>query len=65
MRIDPTSGLLTGLLDLSLLRQLGGVDAEGWDVLNGIAFDASTETYLVTGKLWSEVFEIRLLEETG
>jgi glutamine cyclotransferase len=65
VRIDPTSGRLTGLLDLSLLRQLGGVDAEGWDVLNGIAFDASTETLLVTGKLWSEVFEIRLLEETG
>jgi glutaminyl-peptide cyclotransferase len=65
VRIDPTSGRLTGLLDLSSLRQLGGADAEGWDVLNGIAFDASTDTYLVTGKLWSEVFEIRLLEGAG
>jgi glutamine cyclotransferase len=63
VRIDPESGLLTGSLDLSLLRSLGGMDAEGWEVLNGIAHDTATDTYLVTGKLWSELFEIRVLED--
>jgi glutamine cyclotransferase len=62
VRIDPASGHVTGLLDLADLRVLGGAHAEGWDVLNGIAYDASADTYLVTGKLWSELFEIRVLE---
>jgi glutamine cyclotransferase len=50
------------MLDLAPLRSLGGAAAEGWDVLNGIAYDAAADTYLVTGKLWSELFEIRVLE---
>jgi glutamine cyclotransferase len=62
VRIDPLSGRLTGLLDLSDLRVAGGLAAETWGVLNGIAYDAASDTYLVTGKLWSELFEIRLLE---
>ena len=62
VRIDPLSGQLTGLLDLAPLRSLGGAAAEGWDVLNGIAYDAEADSYLVTGKLWSELFEIRVLE---
>jgi glutaminyl-peptide cyclotransferase len=62
VRIDPLSGQLTGILDLAPLRSLGGAAGEGWDVLNGIAYDAAADTYLVTGKLWSELFEIRVLE---
>jgi glutamine cyclotransferase len=62
VRIDPASGRLTGWLDLADLRVAGGPEAETWNVLNGIAHDAATDTYLVTGKLWSELFEIRLVE---
>ena len=57
----PDRAVLTGRLDLAALRALGGPEAEGWDVLNGIAYDAAADTYLVTGKLWSELFEIRLV----
>ena len=63
-RIDPTIGEVTGLLDLSALvdEQHQAGDA---DILNGIAYDATSDTYLVTGKLWSEVYEIRLLDGDG
>ena len=30
------------------------------DVLNGIAWDAASGTFLVTGKLWPALFEIRV-----
>ena len=59
-RIDPVRGEVTGLLDLGPLveeqREQGG------GVLNGITYDAVTDTYLVTGKLWPQLFEIRILE---
>ena len=60
-RIDPRAGRVTGLLDLSALvdEQHQAGDA---NILNGIAYDATSDTYLVTGKLWSEIYEIRLLD---
>jgi glutamine cyclotransferase len=30
-------------------------------VLNGIAYDASTKTFLITGKLWPTLFEVRFV----
>jgi glutaminyl-peptide cyclotransferase len=56
-RIDPASGVVDGLLDLSALEQAQPDDAS---VLNGIAWDPASETFLVTGKLWPELYEIRL-----
>ncbi len=32
------------------------------DVLNGIAWDAQRGTFLVTGKLWPVLFELRVSE---
>ena len=59
--IDPESGGVVGRLDLSdLLRDGRPADPEG--VLNGIAHDPSTGHLFVTGKLWSRIFEIRLLD---
>ena len=59
--IDPESGAVVGRLDLSgLLR--GGRPADPEGVLNGIAHDPETGHLYVTGKLWSRVFEIRLVE---
>ena len=31
-------------------------------VLNGIAHDAATGNFYLTGKLWSRVFEVRLTD---
>lgn len=60
VRIDPTSGEVKSIVDLTGLRQLtqvGGSDA----VLNGIAWNEDTEQLFVTGKLWADLFEIELI----
>jgi glutamine cyclotransferase len=63
VRIDPGTGDVTGILDLSGLNEAPAPDGQApRDVLNGIAWDAGAGTFLVTGKLWPELVEIRLLE---
>lgn len=58
--IDPQSGKVTARIDLSkLLPQRQRREEE--DVLNGIAYDASDNTLLVTGKRWRYLWRIRLL----
>jgi glutaminyl-peptide cyclotransferase len=58
-RVNPSTGEVTGWIDLKGLRQA----AQGFHdeaVLNGIAYDAASNRLFVTGKLWSKVFEIRV-----
>jgi glutamine cyclotransferase len=59
-RISPTTGHITGWIDLTGLlsadEQRGGAD-----VLNGIAYDAAGKRLFVTGKLWPKVFEIQVV----
>lgn len=58
-RIDPTTGKVTGWIDLTgILPSLDRTGAE--DVMNGIAYDADADRYFVTGKKWSKLYEIRL-----
>lgn len=58
VRIDPASGRVTGLIDVSaLVREVKPTDPEA--VPNGIAWDARARRLYVTGKLWPTVFEIR------
>jgi len=58
-RISPTTGRVTGWIDLAGL--LSAADrASGTDVLNGIAYDAQRDRLFVTGKLWPKLFEISL-----
>lgn len=56
-RIDPQTGQVTGWLNLAGL--LGPARA-GADVLNGIAYDASTDRFWVTGKLWPRMFVLEV-----
>ena len=73
MRIDPASGRVTGVIDLSgLLDNVPAATPEAAgsqaqpvaqpDVLNGIAYDEATGRLYVTGKRWPAVFAIELLE---
>jgi glutamine cyclotransferase len=56
--IDPISGEVEAVLDLSSLRsQVKNREAE---VLNGIAYNSKTKTLFVTGKNWDKLFEIKL-----
>jgi len=57
VRIAPATGKVLGWIDLSALPR----DRSTADVLNGIAFDAATNRVIVTGKLWSKVYQIELV----
>jgi glutaminyl-peptide cyclotransferase len=57
-RIDPETGNIKGWLDCSRLYPASQRPRE--HVLNGIAYDASTDRLFVTGKNWPKLFEIAL-----
>mgnify|MGYP006345844063 CR=1 FL=1 len=57
-RIDPKTGRVKAWLNLTGI--LSPVEAQGTDVLNGIAYDAKGDRVFVTGKLWPKLFEIRV-----
>ena len=62
VRIDPNSGQVTGLIDLTgLLSQEDRDGSEG--VLNGIAYDSTTGRLFVTGKRWPTLFELELVPQ--
>jgi glutamine cyclotransferase len=58
-RIDPRTGRVTGWIDFAGL--LSAADAAPDAVLNGIAYDASTDRLFVTGKLWPKLFEVKIV----
>ncbi|HZR57060.1 MAG TPA: glutaminyl-peptide cyclotransferase [Terriglobales bacterium] len=61
-RISPKTGAVLGWIDLSGL--LSPVYRLGPDaVLNGIAYDAAKKRLFVTGKLWPNIFEIRIVRK--
>jgi glutaminyl-peptide cyclotransferase len=55
--IDLTSGEVVGILDLSELAK-PQLDAGSENVLNGIAWNPEHQTLWVTGKNWSELYEL-------
>ena len=60
IRIDPKTGRVIGIVNLSgLLGPDDHVDSSD-GVLNGIAYDAARDRLFVTGKNWPKLFEIRL-----
>ena len=56
--IAPDSGRVTAWLDLTGLRPTP--DGKTEDVMNGIAYDAAGDRLFVTGKLWPQVYQIRV-----
>ncbi len=64
VRIDPQTGTVLQWLDMSAL--VPSADRSSPDnVLNGIAYDASTGDLLVTGKRWPVLYEIRPKSTSG
>jgi len=62
--IDPATGAVESWLDFAPLQR-GFPRPAGWDpehVLNGIAFDAASGHFFVTGKCWPVLYEVRLLD---
>lgn len=58
--VNPESGAVEGILDMSGLRKLTNTTPD--DVLNGIAYNPKTKTIFVTGKNWDKMFEITVSE---
>ncbi|HSS49957.1 MAG TPA: glutaminyl-peptide cyclotransferase [Thermoanaerobaculia bacterium] len=56
LRIDPSNGRVTAVIDASGL--LTPEERQRTDVLNGIAWDPQRKIFLITGKLWPKLFEV-------
>lgn len=59
VKIDPTSGVIVGQIDLSPLVYDAKTKSANAEVLNGIAYDAVTDKIYVTGKLWKNIYEVQ------
>jgi glutamine cyclotransferase len=59
VRIDPATGAVVGIIDLTDVTQ-ATVVVTGDNVLNGIAYDAAGDRLFVTGKLWPKLYQISL-----
>jgi glutamine cyclotransferase len=57
--INPQTGQVKGWIDLTGIYQSDDPNA----VLNGIAYDSQTNRLFVTGKNWSNLYEIKLTPE--
>ncbi len=61
VRIDPEDGRVTAVVDASDLH--AARDGSGEDVLNGIAYIPDRRTFLLTGKNWPRIFEVRFVPQ--
>ena len=61
VEIDPSDGSVTAVVDASPLRsRLDPPPTDAQAVLNGIAHDPRSGTFWLTGKLWPQLFEVRI-----
>ncbi|MFA9371069.1 MAG: glutaminyl-peptide cyclotransferase [Labilibaculum antarcticum] len=60
--INPETGRVEGNLNLGKILKLADkkILVEGDEVLNGIAWDSTTNRLFVTGKRWPKLFEIKI-----
>ncbi len=66
LQIKKATGEVTGVIDASGLltpQELAQAGADG--VLNGIAYDPTHNTFLITGKLWPKLFEVRFVPKSS
>ncbi|CAI5745228.1 unnamed protein product [Peronospora destructor] len=62
LKIDPRTGAVITVFDMSKLVADVGVDVTSGAVLNGIAYDDKYDVFYVTGKQWNAVYKVRLVE---
>lgn len=60
IRIDPNTGKVLGRADFSsLVKELKLKDPDA-EYMNGIAYDSAKNKIYITGKLWPNIYEVRL-----
>jgi len=57
--VNPQTGQVAAWIDLTGIQDLKNQDPN--NVLNGVAYDANGDRLFVTGKMWSHIFEIKLI----
>jgi glutamine cyclotransferase len=60
IRIDPNTGQVTGKADFGNLVKEVKLKYPDVDYMNGIAYDSAKNSIYLTGKLWPNIYEIRL-----
>ncbi len=60
LKIDPETGMVVGVLDLTPLVQDARRSHPNADVLNGIAYHPTTKLVIVTGKFWPSAYVLQL-----
>jgi glutaminyl-peptide cyclotransferase len=60
IRIDPNSGKVIGKADFSNLVNEVKLKSPDVDYMNGIAYDSSKNKIYITGKLWPNIYEVKL-----
>ncbi|MDR2585235.1 MAG: glutaminyl-peptide cyclotransferase [Prevotellaceae bacterium] len=60
VRIDPNTGIVTGIIDLKGLPARQHLTPKT-EVLNGIAYDSDKKHIYVTGKYWAKMYRISLV----
>ena len=60
IRIDPNSGKVLGKADFSNLVKEVKLKDPDVDYMNGIAWDSAKNKIYITGKLWPNMYEVRL-----
>ncbi|GAA3542117.1 glutaminyl-peptide cyclotransferase [Zobellella aerophila] len=61
VKIDKASGRVLAEIDATPLLLLSEQPWDGEAVLNGIAYEAETDTFYLTGKLWPLLFQVRFV----
>jgi len=61
VKIDHASGFVVGKMDFTGMKEKFFADkiTSRTDYLNGIAYDSATKKFLVTGKRWPKMFELK------
>ena len=61
VKIDPSSGFVVGKMDFTGIKEKFFADkiTARTDYFNGIAYDSATKRFLVTGKRWPKMFELK------
>ena len=57
--INKLTGSVDGIIDFGNLRN-NVTQHNDLDVLNGIAFNKKRNSFFITGKRWSKIFEVKI-----
>ncbi|MBA3665959.1 MAG: glutaminyl-peptide cyclotransferase [Bacteroidetes bacterium] len=60
IKIDPATGDISGIMDLTQLAATARSKYKNSLEMNGIAFDPATKKMLITGKMWPEIYKIEI-----